>query len=73
MTHEQTVLLSTRLYLVVDFPCALSGLFQANLGSSSPILTISGPLSTLPGRPCTGNGVHGRDSYLYQVLPITGT
>lgn len=42
MTHEQTVLLSTKLYLVVDFPCALSGLFQANLGSSSPILTISG-------------------------------
>ena len=72
MTHELTVL-STKLYLVVDFPCALSGLFQANLGSSSPILTISGPLSTLQGRPCTGHGVHGRDSYLHQALPITGT
>ena len=72
MNHELTVL-STKLYLVVDFPCALSGLFQANLGSSSPILTISGPLSTLQGRPCTGNGVHGRDSYLHQALPITGT
>ena len=73
MTHEQTVLLSTKLHLVVDFPCALSGLFQANLGSSSPILTISGPLSTLQGSHCTGNGVNGRDSYVHQALPITGT